>query len=207
MRAIARASRSTRGGPRAAGTRAAEELADAMARPELILLRHFPRAHEIPQRFGRRIRHPHRGEIPGPIAARKLRGIFAIRLHAIPRLRRNQARRDHIAMHAERRELPVQRIPGRPSFVADAQRRWPAELRDQLPHGLWAIPNRPHLADTPVRLGDRHRDRFGMDIETHMTHFLWHKRPAPSCCGSGQSACSDWLTHVTTTASRSLHSD
>src|SRR5205085_4067412 len=130
-------------------------------------------------------------------------GILAIGLHAIARLRRNQAGRDDVARDTEGGELPVQRIAGRTGLVADAQPRRPLELGDQFPHRLRPIANRPELPDTAVRLRNRHRDRFGMDIETDMTHSVWHKRPAPSCCGSDQSACSDWLTHVTTTASRS----
>ena len=48
-----------------------QELAHAMPRAQLILLRDFARADQIPERFGRGIRHPHRGEIAGAVAARE----------------------------------------------------------------------------------------------------------------------------------------
>lgn len=186
---------------------AEQEFAQAVSGAQLILFGYFARAHQIPQGLGGGVRDPDRGEITGAIAAGQPHGILAIGLHPIPRLCRNEARSNHVAVDAERGELPVQRIPRGPGFVAHPQTLRAAQLRNQFPYRLRAITDRAQLADRAVRLGNGNGDGLGMDIETDMTHCVWHKRSAPSYCGSGTLGSSDWPTHVTATASRSLHSD
>jgi hypothetical protein len=122
----------------------------------------------------RRIGHPDRREIPGAIAAGEARRILAIGLHPIAGFRGDEARRDDVAVDAQRRELPVQRVARWPGFVTDAHVRGRPELRDQFAHRVGTIADHPELAHRAVPLGDRNGDRLGMDIETDMTHGIWH---------------------------------
>jgi hypothetical protein len=93
----------------------------AVARPQLILLRCLPGAHQIAERLVRRVRHPHRRQIAGAIAARQCLGITPIGLDPIPRLHWDQRWGHHLTPHPEGGQLPIDHIPRRARFVADAQ--------------------------------------------------------------------------------------
>ena len=56
---------------------------------------------EIPQRFVRGIRHPHRGQVAGAVAARQFLGVPSIGLDPITGLRRHQRGRHDVAVRAE----------------------------------------------------------------------------------------------------------
>lgn len=149
-----------------------EKLAEPMPRPQLILFRCFPRAHEIPQRLLGGIGHVHRRELAGAITTRELERIAAIRLHAIARFRRDQRRRDHLAGDAKLRQLPVEHVPAGPGFIADPQLGRRAERAQPLGDRLRTIGNDPEAPRLARRVRDRHRDRLGVDVESHMAHIV-----------------------------------
>jgi len=71
---------------------AQQELAQAMPGAQLITLGRPARAHQVPQRLVRRIRHPHGRKVPGAVTARQLLGIAPVGLDPIPGLHRHQRR-------------------------------------------------------------------------------------------------------------------
>src|ERR1019366_6712714 len=148
-----------------------------MPRPQLILLGCFAGSNQIPQRFVRRIRHPHRRQLSGSMIPRQLQRIATIRFHPVPALHRHQRRRNHFALRSQRRQLPVQNVARWPCFITKSQiLHWPQFLH-QSPNRFLAVRNltqRPHL---PFLLGYRHRYRFRMDIHPHKLYPL--HRPAP----------------------------
>jgi hypothetical protein len=87
------------------------------------------------------------------------------------------------AMHAQRRQLPVQDVPSGSGFVAGAQLLDRTELVHQLSNRLETVGNDPQAANfsTGFRKGDR--DSLGMDIQTNKTHFT-HRTDSPFACGS-----------------------
>jgi hypothetical protein len=67
---------------------------------ELILLGRLALPDKIAQRFGVFIRYPHRSQIIRTVTACQLQRVSTVRLHAVPWLLRNQARRHHRALDA-----------------------------------------------------------------------------------------------------------
>ena len=128
---------------------AQQELAQPVASPQLIALGRQASAHQIAQRLMRRIRHPHRRQIPAPIAARQLLGIAPVGLDPIPGLHRYQRRGDHLALHPQLAQLPVQHVPGRARLVAHPQLLRLAELLDQASDRLRPVRDRPRLRTSP----------------------------------------------------------
>ena len=94
------------------------ELAETLSSAQLVLLRRFPRAHQIPQRRMRNGRTPHRRQVTGPMAACQLPRVAAIRLDPIVGLHADQRGGHHRARHAQRRQLPIQHIAGRPASAS-----------------------------------------------------------------------------------------
>ena len=108
---------------------AQQKLLQPVPRPQLILLRGFARPHQVPQGFMRRIRHPHRRQISTAITPGQLLGIPPVGLHPIPRLHRNQSRRDHHTADPRPGELPIQGVAVRPGLVAHLQLLRPGRAR------------------------------------------------------------------------------
>ena len=85
-----------------------QELAQPVTRLQLILPGSFARPHQITQSLMRLIRNPHRRQFSGTVATRQLLRIPAVRLHPITGFHRNQTRSDHLTIHSQLRQLPVQ---------------------------------------------------------------------------------------------------
>ena len=93
-------------------------LHEPMFRPALVSLRGRPRADEVPQRLVGRVGNPHSRQRPALVAEGQLLRVPTVRLDLVARLPRNQRRRDDIALDTHLRQLPVQRVAGRPGLVA-----------------------------------------------------------------------------------------
>ncbi len=143
---------------------AQQELSQPMPGSQLITLGRQACTHQIAQRLVRRIRHPHRRQIPGPVAAGELLDIAPIGLDPVAGLHRHQRRGHHLAVHAQLRQLPVQHVAGRSGLIAHPQARGLAELVSQAAHRLGPVRNGPQTAHFDTRLSDRHRNRLRMDI-------------------------------------------
>ena len=89
---------------------AQQELAEPVAGPQLIALGCEPSPHQVPQRLMRRVRHPHRRQIPRSVAARQLLRIAPVRLDPVPGLHRHQGRGDYLALHPQLAQLPIQHV-------------------------------------------------------------------------------------------------
>jgi hypothetical protein len=108
-----------------------EELDEPMAPAHDILADVVPAAQEVPDRFLGLVRHMDRGELAGAIEPDQLGCVAAIRLDPLPRASRRQGWGDHIARHADGRELPVQVVAGHAGLVADADRALAHEALDE----------------------------------------------------------------------------
>src|SRR5262245_60783972 len=108
----------------------------------------------------------------------ELAGIAAIRLHAIPRLHRDQRRGHHRARDAQRGELALDREATRPGFVAALQRagRGAAELGGESADGRALVGHLPFDWRRVARRQDSHRDGVLVDIEAHDCATLLHDR-------------------------------
>ena len=126
-----------------------QKLAQPMARPQLILLGRFPRADEIAQRFVRRVGHPHRRQVAGAITPRELQRVAPVRLDPIAGFDGHQRRRHHLALHPERRQLPIQHVPRRAGFITHAQLLGRSELLHQLPDRLGRLGITPNDRTSP----------------------------------------------------------
>ena len=154
-----------------------------MPRSQLILLGRLARPHQIAQRLGACVRNPHRRQIAGSMTARQPLRIPPVRLHPVAGLHRNQRRRDHLALDAQLRQLPVENVAGRTSFIAGPQLLDRPQLLHQLADRLRAVGDRSQAAHLAIRLGYRNRNRFGMDIQTQKSYLFFHDRFL-SACGS-----------------------
>ena len=85
-----------------------------MLRSQLINLGAGSRADQVAQGLVLLIGHPDWREITAAQQAGELEGVASIRLYLVTRSHRDQRRRDHQAVHAQRGQLTVQRVPGRP---------------------------------------------------------------------------------------------
>src|SRR6266849_1217132 len=162
-----------------AATLAQQELAEAMPRPELVLLRRLAGPYEVPQRFVGRVGDPHGGEIPCPVTAGELLRVAPVGLHPVTRLHRDEGGGDDVTVDAEPGELPVEDVPAGAGFVTHPEVLAGAELADQLGDGLEAIGQDPQGADLPIRFRHGDGDGLGVDIQTDIAQVDRH-RPAPS---------------------------
>ena len=161
-----------------------QELAQPVPRLQLILLGRFARPHQIAQRFVRGVRHPHGRQLPGAVAARQFLRIAAVGLHPISGLGRNQAGRDHFTGNSQLRELPVEHVPGRSSFIAGLQMPAPVPacepVCESIPTGSGSRPcerTSPPVSATATAIVSAWTSRptkRTLDIE----------RPTPFVCGS-----------------------
>jgi hypothetical protein len=135
-------------------------------RSHLILLGCFAGAHQIPQGLGTLIRNPHRRQISRSIATCQLLSIASIRLDSITRLNRYQRWRYNLALDTQFCQLPVHDITGRSCLITGSQLLCRARFPDQLAYRFGAVRNRSQASHLTIWLGDRHGNRFGMDIQT-----------------------------------------
>ena len=161
---------------------AQQKLAQAVSRAQLIALGRLPCTHQVAQSLVRRIRYPHRRELPGAVAARQLFGVAPIRLDPIPGLDRHQRGRHHLAVDPQLAQLPVQHVAGRPRLVAHPQLLRPTELAHQALHGFGTVGDHPKAMQLTARFGYRHCNRLRMDIQPSKSYLL-HRR-LPFVCGS-----------------------
>ena len=169
---------------------AQQKLSQSMPMAQLIFLGGFAGSHQIAQRLMVRIRNPDRRQFAGAVTARQLLGVPAVGLHPLSGLGGNQGRRDHLTCHTQLRELPIQHISGWAGLVAALQPFGPTQFRDHLSHRLQTIGDDAEAADLAGRLGNRHRDRICVDIQSDKAYFT-HERPFPFVCGSAPLDSSD----------------
>jgi hypothetical protein len=99
------------------------------------------------------------------VTARQLQGIPPIRLHPVAGFGRNQRSRNHRALHAQLRPLPIQHISRRTRFLAGTQLLPLAQLLDdQLANRLFAVSDCSQVAHLAIRLRNREGNPLGMDI-------------------------------------------
>jgi hypothetical protein len=110
-------------------------------------------------------------------------GIAPVRLDPVAGFLRNQGRRNHRTIHTEFRQLPVENITRWAGLVAGPQLLRGAKFLDQLADRFRAVGNDSQAAHLAIRLGYRHRYRFGMDIKTQKSYLFLHDRFL-SACGS-----------------------
>lgn len=120
-----------------------QEFAESMSGTQFVALRCLAGTHQVTQRLVCGVGHPHHGELSRPVTARQLLRISPVGLHSIARLRRNQARRHHLAAHAKLDKLPVQHVAARPRLVADSQFLDGTQLLDELAYRVRPVWNRP----------------------------------------------------------------
>ena len=137
---------------------AQEQFAQAMAAPLQILAHIIARPAQIADRFLLRRRRPHLRQQPRAEQLGQLARVAAIGLDPLARLARDQRRRNHLARHARRRQLALQRVATRPGFITRLHRArcLPLELPDQPPHGGRLVGDRPRHRRRLVP--DQHRD-------------------------------------------------
>ena len=162
-----------------ANTAAQQKLPQTMAGTELVLFGRLTGPDEIAQRFMRRIRYPHRREIAGTVAARKLGGVASVRLHAIAGLGGHEGGRDDVTRNTQAYELPVKHVSAGARLVTHAEPVSLAKLANQLCHRIGPIGNDAKDPDLTVGLRDRGGDGLGVDIQTQVPQVVGH-RPAPS---------------------------
>ena len=110
--------------------------------------------------------HPDRRELTALIGLGQFLGVAAVRLHFVAWLLGDERRRDDLAVDAQFRELPVERVAGGTGLVADLQVPAPAELLEQFPHGFGTVEDFPETANPTAPFGDGRGDGFGVNIET-----------------------------------------
>jgi hypothetical protein len=76
----------------------------------------------------------------------------------------------------------VQRVPGRSCFITKPQLLHRSQFLDQLPYRLLPIRNHTQQPHFSILLGDRCRNRLGMDIQPNKPYPF--DRPAAFACGS-----------------------
>src|SRR3989441_609817 len=185
---------------------AQEQLGEAVAGAELVVLGHLPGPHEVAQGFMGGVGDPDRREIARPVAARELGGVPPVGLHPIARLRRDERGSDDITVDAEPRELPVEDVAAGAGFVTHPEVPTGAELPDQLRDGLRAVGDDPQGADLAARFRHGHGNGFGVDIQPDMAQVRRH-RPAPFACSSAWFGSSRPRNLRPAIASRSFHMD
>src|SRR6267378_829690 len=102
------------------------------------------RSNEIPQRLLLGVRNPDRRQVATPKQSREFLRVATICLHPVSCLDRNQRRRDHVALDAHLRELPVEPVPAGTSLVADVQLASALQLLDRPTHRVGTIWNGSH---------------------------------------------------------------
>ena len=117
------------------------------------------------------VRNPDRRQLTGTVAARQFLRIAAVGLHPVSGFGWNQTGSNHLTGNSQLRQLPIQHVPGRAGFIAGPQMLHWSEFMNQLADRFQSIRNHPDRPDLPARFGNRHSDRFGMDIETNKQYF------------------------------------
>ena len=144
---------------------------------------------QVAHRLVRRVRHPNRGELAGPVQLRQAQRITPVGLHPVARLARDQGRRHHHAGVAEPLELPLQAVAARAGLVAEAQLPpIPSQPSRQLGDDLGPVREHPELPDlaTPDALGDRHGDRRLVDVHADKRDAAHQARSPCRRLGAGQ---------------------
>src|ERR1700756_5333671 len=99
---------------------------------QLILLGRLSLPDKVAQGFGVFIGNPNGSQISGTVAAGQLDRVPSIRLHTVPGLLRNQARRYHHTVDSQLRQLPIKYEACWTRFIAGAQLLRRTKLPDQL---------------------------------------------------------------------------
>ena len=144
---------------------------------------------EVAHRLMRRVRHPHRGELAGPVQLRQAQRVTPVGLHPVARLARDQGRRHHHAGVTKPLELPLQAVAARAGLIAEAQLPpISGQPSRQLGDDLGPVREDPKLPDlaTPHTLGNRHHDRRLVDVHADK-HDAAHQARSPCRrLGAGQ---------------------
>ena len=97
------------------------------------------------------VRNPDRRQIAGPVTARQLLSVAPIGLHPVASLNRHQSRRYHLALDSQFRQLPVEYMASRASFITGPQLFDRAKLLDQFAYRFRAVENRSKASDLANR--------------------------------------------------------
>jgi hypothetical protein len=82
----------------------------------------------------------------------------------------HQRRRDDLARHLERRQLPIDHVPRGAGFIARAQLLDWSELLYQLANRLDSVGDHAQRPYLPIGFRRRHCNRFRVDIETDKSY-------------------------------------
>ena len=91
--------------------------------------RRRPRPHQVPHGLMGGVRHPDRRQLAGAVQLGQHYRVPAVRLDSVARFHRNERWRDDDTVVAAADEKPVQAVPARTRFIAEAQP--PPRLRKQ----------------------------------------------------------------------------
>jgi len=118
-----------------------------------------------------RVRHPHRSQIPAPIASRQFLRVPAVRFDPIPRLHRHERRCHHVTVHTKLAQLPVEAVSMRSRFVANLQSIRRTQLLHKPPRLLTVgdVAQRPYVAPW---LRNGYRDLLRIHIQAQMSDIL-----------------------------------
>lgn len=96
----------------------------------------------------------------------------------------SQRRCNYIALHPQRRQLPIQHVSRRASFITGSQLLDLSQLPHQPANRFFPVGDHSQRTNFSARFGYRHRDRICVDIQTNKSYFA--HRPTPFACGSAQ---------------------
>src|SRR5258708_3653930 len=151
------------------------------ARALLIALGSFPCTNQITQSFVSSVGHPAGSEIARSITASQLQCITSVSLNFVAGLNRNQRGCNHVAVNAERGELPVEHVSGRTSFVTGAELFRRSELLHAAADGLFAVGNHSDGANFTIGFSNGNGNRVSVDIQTNKS-YCFHGPTHPFVC-------------------------
>ena len=135
-----------------------------------IVRRRLAGSHKIAHRLMSRVRRPHSRQFAGPMQSRQRDRVAPVRLDALARPFRDQGRRDHHAVVAERLDLAIKPVSRRPGFKADVQPTVSARQSLDRPldrqRAVLDVAEKPDFAG-PAAFRDRHGVLLLGDIKSH----------------------------------------
>jgi hypothetical protein len=145
-----------------------------------VVRRRLAGSNKVAHRLMRRVWRPHSRQFACPVQSRQCDRLAPVRLDALARPFRNQGRRDHHAVVAERLDLAIKPVSRRPGFKTDVQ---PAvSVRQSLDRPLdrqrivLDIAEKPDFA-APAAFPNRHRVLLLGDIKSHKDFAMLSQGP------------------------------
>src|SRR5262245_13577461 len=164
-------------------TVAEQELDEPMTPAEDIFSDVVPAAKEIADACLGFRRDVNGGEFASPVEPNELGRVAPIGLDALARAARCQGRRDHVAMNAQGRHLPVERVARPPRLIANPDRPLAADPLEQPTKDVGVVRDLSPLGRVLAGPQDSGDDCLLAVIERYVCSTLSHDR-SPFACGS-----------------------